>query len=131
MSGLIPIRQKMPIDDAFEFNRAIIDATQDLVAAYKPQFAFYEAMGRAGLDALEKTIRHVRDVAPHAFVLADAKRGDIGNTAEAYAKAMFEVWGVNAVTVYAYQGSESVVAVLGVSRSRSVRSLPDFKSKFR
>ena len=110
--GLDPDPAKMPIDDVFEFNRAIIDATQDLIAAYKPQFAFYEAMGRAGFDALEKTIRHVRDVAPHAFVLADAKRGDIGNTAEAYAKAMFEVWDVNAVTVYAYQGSESVLPFL-------------------
>lgn len=110
--GLDPDPAKMPIDDVFEFNRAIIDATQDLVAAYKPQFAFYEAMGREGFNALEKTIQHIRDVAPHAFVLADAKRGDIGNTAQAYAKAMFEVWDVNAVTVYAYQGSESVLPFL-------------------
>ena len=110
--GLDPDPSKMPIDDVFDFNRAIIDATQDLVAAYKPQFAFYEAMGRAGFDALEKTIRHIRDAAPHAFVIGDAKRGDIGNTAEAYAKAMFEIWGVDAVTVYAYQGSESVLPFL-------------------
>ena len=110
--GLDPDPSKMPVDDVYEFNRAIVDATQDLVAAYKPQFAFYEAMGRAGFDALEKTIRHIRDVAPHAFVIADAKRGDIGNTAEAYAKAMFGFWGVDAVTVYAYQGSESVVPFL-------------------
>jgi orotidine-5'-phosphate decarboxylase len=102
----------MPIDDVFEFNRTIIDATQDLVAAYKPQFAFYEALGRAGFDALEKTIRHIRDSAPHAFVLADAKRGDIGNVAERYAKAMFEFWDADAVTAYAYQGSEAVLPFL-------------------
>ena len=110
--GLDPDPSKMPIDDVFDFNSAIIEATQDLVAAYKPQFAFYEAMGRSGFDALEKTIRHIRDVAPHAFVIADAKRGDIGNTADAYARAMFEFWGVDAVTVYAYQGSESVLPFL-------------------
>ena len=106
--GLDPDPLKMPIDDMYEFNRSIIDATHDLVAAYKPQFAFYEAMGIPGLKALDKTIRHIRDVAPNVFVLADAKRGDIGNTASAYAKAMFDVWDVDACTVYAYQGTESV-----------------------
>ena len=110
--GLDPDPSKMAIDDIFEFNRSIIDATQDLVAAYKPQFAFYEALGRQGFDALEKTIRYIRDAAPHAFVLGDAKRGDMGNTAEAYAKAMFENWGLDACTVYAYQGSESVLPFL-------------------
>ncbi len=117
--GLDPDPTKMPIDDVFEFNRAIIDATQDLVAAYKPQYAFYEAMGIEGLEALEKTIGHIRDVAPHAFVLADAKRGDIGNTAEAYAKAMFEFWDVDACTVYAYQGWESISPFLAY-RDRGV-----------
>ncbi len=106
--GLDPDPAKMAIDDVFEFNRAIIDATHDLVAAYKPQIAFYEAMGLAGLQTLEKTIVHIRDAAPDAFVLLDAKRGDMGNTASAYAKAMFEGWEVDACTVYAYQGSESV-----------------------
>ena len=106
--GLDPDSAKMPIGDVFEFNRAIIDSTHDLVAAYKPQIAFYEAMGLPGLNALEKTIQHIRDVAPEVFVLMDAKRGDIGNTAEAYAKAMFEVWDVDTVTVYAYQGSETL-----------------------
>ena len=110
--GLDPDPEKMPIEDVFEFNRAIINATQDLTAAYKPQFAFYEAMGRRGFDALEKTIQHIRDVAPHAFVLGDAKRGDIGNVAERYAKAMFEFWNLDAVTVNAYQGSESVLPFL-------------------
>ncbi|MXZ03411.1 MAG: orotidine-5'-phosphate decarboxylase [Chloroflexi bacterium] len=110
--GLDPDPSKMPIDDVFEFNRAIIDATHDLVAAYKPQFAFYEALGLPGLEALEKTIGYIRDFAPGAFVLADAKRGDIGSTAEAYARAMFETWDVDACTVYAYQGSDSVTPFL-------------------
>ena len=110
--GLDPDPTKMPIDDVFEFNRAIIDATHDLVAAYKPQFAFYEALGLPGLEALEKTIGYIRDAAPGAFVIADAKRGDVGNTAEAYAKAMFETWSVDACTVYAYQGSDSVAPFL-------------------
>ena len=111
-SDWTPDPTKMPIDDVFEFNRAIIDATHDLVAAYKPQFAFYEALGLPGLEALEKTIRYIRDVAPDAFVIADAKRGDMGNTAQAYAKAMFEAWSVDACTVYAYQGSDSVAPFL-------------------
>ena len=110
--GLDPDPSKMPIHDVFEFNRAIIDATHDLVAAYKPQFAFYEALGLPGLEALAKTIEYIRDVAPGVFVLADAKRGDIGSTAEAYAKAMFETWRVDACTVYAYQGSDSVIPFL-------------------
>lgn len=110
--GLDPDPSKMPVDDVFEFNRAIIDATHDLVAAYKPQLAFYEALGLPGFEALAKTIGYIRDVAPGVFVIADAKRGDMGNTAEAYAKAMFEVWCVDACTVYAYQGSDSVAPFL-------------------
>ena len=106
--GLDPDQSKMPIDDVFEFNRSIIDATHDLVAAYKPQIAFYEAMGIPGLRALEQTIAHIRNVAPDVFVVLDAKRGDMGNTAEAYAKAVFEVLGVDACTVNAYQGTEAI-----------------------
>ncbi len=106
--GLDPDPSKMPIDDVFEFNRSIVDATHDLVAAFKPQIAFYEAMGIPGLRALEQTIAHIRNVAPDVFVVLDAKRGDMGNTAEAYAKAVFEAWGVDACTVNAYQGSEAI-----------------------
>lgn len=106
--GLDPDPQKMAVSGIFEFNRAIIDATRDLVAAYKPQFAFYEAQGISGMMALERTIRYIRDVAPHAFLIGDAKRGDIDSTAEAYAKAMFDVWGFDAVTVNAYQGADSL-----------------------
>ena len=86
--GLDPDQSKMPIDDVFEFNRSIIDATHDLVAAYKPQIAFYEAMGIPGLQSVGADHRtHQKRVAPDVFVVLDAKRGDMGNTAEAYAKA--------------------------------------------
>ncbi len=88
-----------------DFNRAIIDATADLVCAYKPNIAFYEAQGRQGLDALYETIRHVPKAIP---VICDAKRADIGNTSEAYAKALFEQLKVDAVTVSPYLGFDSV-----------------------
>ncbi len=106
--GLDPDPDRMPIDDVFDFNRAIIDATHDLVAAYKPQFAFYEALGRRGFYALERTIRYIRDVAPGMFIIGDSKRGDIDSTAAAYAKAMFEVWDCDASTVVAYQGTDGL-----------------------
>ena len=110
--GLDPDPAKMPIDDVVEFNRAIIDATNDLVAAYKPQLAFYEAMGLDGLHALEDTVRHIRDVAPGVLIIGDAKRGDTGNTAEAYAKAMFEQWEFDATTVHLYQGTDTLLPFL-------------------
>ncbi|MBN1366429.1 MAG: orotidine-5'-phosphate decarboxylase [Dehalococcoidales bacterium] len=89
----------------FEFNKAIIDATADLVCAYKPNLAFYEAMGIPGLQALQKTVKYIPGDIP---VIADAKRGDIGNTAKAYAKAIFEVWGFDAVTASPYLGYDSL-----------------------
>ena len=110
--GLDPDERRLPIQDVFEFNKAIVDATYDLVAAYKPQLAFYEALGIRGLEALEKTIAHIRDVAPHAMVIGDAKRGDTGNTAEAYAKAMFGYWNFDATTVHLYQGTDSLMPFL-------------------
>ena len=91
-----------------EFNRAIVDATADLVCAYKPNIAFYEALGLPGLRALEATVSHIRDVAPHCVLIVDCKRGDIGNVAAAYATAMFDVWGFDAVTVNAWGGMETV-----------------------
>ena len=87
------------------FNREIIDATRDLVCAYKPNFAFYEAAGLEGLKALKQTIEYVPDSIP---VILDAKRGDIGSTAKAYAKAAFEVWGADAVTANPYLGYDSL-----------------------
>jgi orotidine-5'-phosphate decarboxylase len=87
------------------FNKGIIEATKDLVCAYKPNFAFYEAAGRAGMAALEETIAAIPSDIP---IIGDAKRGDIGNTAKAYAKALFEVLGVDAATVNPYLGGDSI-----------------------
>ena len=93
-------------DPIFAFNRRIIDATRDLVCAYKPNYAFYEAQGLEGLRALRQTIDYI---GPETPVILDAKRGDIGSTAAAYARAAFEVWGAGAVTVAPYLGGDSVV----------------------
>lgn len=106
--GLDPDPKRMAVADVAEFNNAIVDATCDLVCAYKPQLAFYEALGLDGLRALEKTISHIKDVAPDAVLIGDCKRGDIGSTATAYAKAMFDVWDFDTVTLHPYLGIESV-----------------------
>jgi len=88
-----------------EFNRAIVEATADLVCAYKPNLAFYEALGPAGLDALLET----RELIPREIpVIADAKRGDVGHTASAYARALFDVYGFDAVTVSPYLGRDAL-----------------------
>ena len=106
--GLDPEPALMPVEDLFTFNREIVDATRDLVCAYKPNLGFYEAHGIPGLQALQKTVEHIRAVAPDVIILGDAKRGDIGNTAQKYAHAMFEVWGFDAVTVNPYGGHDAV-----------------------
>ncbi len=103
--GLDPWPPSMPITSIAAFNRAVIEATSDLVCAFKPNFAFYEAEGMDGLRALQETIDAVPDGLP---VILDAKRGDLGNTAAAYAKAAFEAWGADAVTVNPYQGRDSL-----------------------
>lgn len=94
-------------DPIFAFNKTIIDATLDLVCAYKPNIAFYEAQGLEGLAALRRTIEYIHEVTDIPVIL-DAKRGDIGSTAEAYAKAAFEVWRADAVTVNPYLGHDAV-----------------------
>ncbi len=88
-----------------EFNKVIIDATADLVCAYKPNLAFYEVQGEKGIDALHKTVKHIPKDIP---VIGDAKRGDIGNTSEAYAKALFDYFNFDAVTVSPYLGFDSL-----------------------
>ncbi len=103
--GLDPDPALMPVEDLFEFNRAIIDATADLVCCYKPNLAFYEALGIPGLEALMRTIEHVPEGIP---VIGDAKRGDIGSTAQAYAKALFQVFGLDAATVNPYLGGDAL-----------------------
>lgn len=95
-------------DPIFEFNKAIIDATHDLAVAYKPNTAFYEAYGLKGWQSLEKTINYINQKHPEIFTIADAKRGDIGNTSAMYAKAFFEDLSFDSVTVAPYMGKDSV-----------------------
>lgn len=104
--GLDPDLALMPEGvDIFEFNKAIIDATGDLVCAYKPNFAFYEALGSEGIDALKRTADYIPEDIP---VIGDAKRGDIGNTAKAYARSIFSYFDFDAATVNPYLGFDSV-----------------------
>ena len=92
----------------FTFNKAIIDAPADLCIAYKPNLAFYESMGLAGWEAFEKTVQYIRTHYPDQFIIADAKRGDIGNTSEMYARSFFDLLDIQAVTVAPYMGEDSV-----------------------
>lgn len=92
----------------FEFDKSIVDQTFDLVAAYKPQSAFYEAEGSAGLESLKRTVNYIKEKSPDIPIILDAKRGDIGNTNEAYVKAIFEDLGVDAVTIHPYLGKQSL-----------------------
>lgn len=95
-------------DPIFEFNKAIIDATHDLAVAYKPNIAFYEAYGLKGWESLSKTITYLNEKHPSVFTIADAKRGDIGNTSTRYAKAFFEDMNFDSLTVAPYMGSDSI-----------------------
>jgi len=96
-------------DPVFEFNKQIIDATKDLCVAYKPNIAFYESMGVSGWNSLQKTLEYIPN---DIFTIADAKRGDIGNTSNMYARAFFENMNFDAVTVAPYMGSDSVTPFL-------------------
>ena len=95
-------------DPIFAFNKAVIDATNDLVVAYKPNTAFYEAHGVKGWESLQRTMRYLHLHHPDIYTIADAKRGDIGNTSRMYAKAFFEDMGFDSVTVAPYMGRDSV-----------------------
>lgn len=95
-------------DPIFTFNKAIIDATAKYCVAYKPNLAFYESLGIKGLAAFEKTVQYIRENYPDQFIIADAKRGDIGNTSEMYARSFFDHMKVDAVTVAPYMGEDSV-----------------------
>ncbi|MCU0371074.1 MAG: orotidine-5'-phosphate decarboxylase [Bacteroidales bacterium] len=99
-------------DPVFEFNRQIIDATIDFAVAYKPNLAFYESSGMKGWISLEKTISYLHMKKDRVFLIADAKRGDIGNTSAQYAKAFFDILDVDAITVAPYMGSDSVTPFL-------------------
>lgn len=114
--GLDPDLDKMPASlngDLFEFNKAIIDATAQHAIAFKPNLAFYEVQGVKGYEAFEKTVRYIRDNYPDVMIIADAKRGDIGNTSRMYAKSFFETLNVDAITVAPYMGEDSVTPFLG------------------
>ena len=100
-------------DPIFAFNRAIIDATAPYCVSYKPNLAFYEAFGVKGIVAFEKTIKYLKQNYPHHFIIADAKRGDIGNTSQMYARTFFEEYDVDALTVAPYMGEDSVTPFLG------------------
>lgn len=99
-------------DPIFEFNRQIIDATAPYCVAYKPNLAFYEAYGVKGINAFEKTVRYIKQNYPEQFVIADAKRGDIGNTSKMYARTFFGEYDVEALTVAPYMGEDSVTPFL-------------------
>jgi len=95
-----------------DFNKRIIDATAPFCVAYKPNLAFYEYLGTEGMAVLDKTVEYIRDTHPEQFLIADAKRGDIGNTAKMYAKSLFETFDFDSVTISPYMGSETVTPFL-------------------
>ena len=109
----IPAHLQASDDPIFEFNKAIIDATAPFCVAYKPNLAFYECYGLKGLQAFERTIDYLKVHYPKHFVIADANRGDIGNTSARYAKTFFETYAVDALTVAPYMGEDSVKPFLG------------------
>ena len=117
--GLDTDAKKMPQcvfdlhDPFFEFNKAIIDATAPYCVAYKPNLAFYEAYGVKGMMSFENTVNYIKENHPHHLIIADAKRGDIGNTSQMYARTFFEEYDVDAVTVAPYMGEDSVTPFLG------------------
>ena len=107
-------------DPIFEFNKAIIDATHDLCVSYKPNTAFYEAYGIKGWQSLQKTIHYLNENHPEIFTIADAKRGDIGNTSSMYAKAFFEDLSFDSVTVAPYMGKDSVEPFLAFENKHTI-----------
>ena len=109
----VPAHLLQEEDPVFAFNKAIIDATAPYCVAYKPNLAFYESMGVKGWIAFEKTVSYLRENYPDQFIIADAKRGDIGNTSAMYARTFFEEMYLDAVTVAPYMGEDSVTPFLG------------------
>ena len=107
-------------DPIFEFNKAIIDATHDVCVSYKPNTAFYEAYGLKGWISLQKTINYLKSNYPEIFTIADAKRGDIGNTSTMYAKAFFEDLNFDSVTVAPYMGKDSVEPFLAFENKHTI-----------
>ena len=108
----LPVHLLKAEDPVFEFNKQIIDATKDLCVSYKPNMAFYETQGAKGWISLEKTINYINETCPDIFTIADAKRGDIGNTSKMYAKAFLETLNFDSITVAPYMGEDSVTPFL-------------------
>ncbi|RUT72969.1 orotidine-5'-phosphate decarboxylase [Ancylomarina longa] len=108
----IPTHLLSSTDPVFEFNKAIVDATADYTVAYKPNVAFYECRGAVGWRSLEKTVIYIKDNYPDIFLIADAKRGDIGNTSKMYASAFLENMPFDSITVAPYMGEDSVTPFL-------------------
>lgn len=137
--SLIPQHLLETDDPVFHFNKAIIDATIPYAVAYKPNIAFYECMGVKGWQSLEKTVAYIRSLNYPVFLIADAKRGDIGNTSKMYAKTFFEYLDFDAVTVSPYMGSDSVtpfieykdkwVIVLGLTSNQGAADFQRWPSK--
>ena len=125
--GLDPDIKKLPAhllkeeNPIFAFNKAIIDATAPYTVAYKPNLAFYESEGIEGMKALDMTVKYIKENYPDQFVIADAKRGDIGNTAAMYARSLFETLGADAVTVAPYMGADSVTPFTAYDDKWTVR----------
>lgn len=107
-------------DPIFEFNKQIIDATHEFTVAYKPNLAFYESMGSKGWDSLEKTVNHIKSVSTDVLIIADAKRGDIGNTSAMYAKTFFETYDFDAITLAPYMGLDTVSPFLNYKGKWSI-----------
>lgn len=116
----IPVHLVETEDPIFEFNKAIIDATHDLAVAYKPNIAFYESIGPKGWESLGKTVDYIRNITKDIFIIADAKRGDIGNTSAMYAKTFFETFDFDAITVAPYMGHDSVSPFLVFNEKWSI-----------
>ena len=116
----IPSHLRQLEDPIFEFNKAIIDATHDLAVSYKPNTAFYEAHGVKGWISLQKTINYINATYPEIFTIADAKRGDIGNTSSMYAKAFFEDLNFDSITVAPYMGKDSVEPFLAFEKKHTI-----------
>ena len=131
----IPIHLRDKQDPIFEFNKAIIDHTHDLAIAYKPNIAFYEALGPTGMVSLKKTIDYIPE---DVMVIADAKRGDIGNTSRLYAQSFFEYYNCDAITVAPYMGEDSVgpfleyddrwVIILGLTSNKGSQDFQHFEN---
>lgn len=136
----IPIHLLDMHDPLFEFNKAIVDATAPYCVAYKPNLAFYEAHGIHGMTVFKKTVRYIKEHHPHHFIIADAKRGDIGNTAKMYARTFFEEYDVDSLTVAPYMGEDSVtpfleypgkwVILLALTSNKGAQDFQFFEDKF-